>query len=69
MKQFLKAMLIRAIKTFAQTFVSLVMVGSAVADNDWLNVLSVSAVAFVLSCMTSVATGLPEAPLEEDRHE
>lgn len=69
MKQFLKAMLIRAIKTFAQTFVSLVMVGSAVADNDWLNILSVSVVAFVLSCMTSVATGLPEAPLEEDRHE
>lgn len=66
MKQFLKAMLIRAIKTFCQTAVALIAVGSSVTENNWLNILSVSAVAFVMSCLTSVATGLPEAPFEED---
>lgn len=70
MKDFLKAMLIRAIKTFCQTAVALVAVGSTIGGNDWLNILSVSAVAFVMSCLTSVATGLPEAPFEaEDKHE
>ena len=66
MKQFLKAMLIRAIKTFCQTAVALIAVGATIAETDWLYVLSVSAVAFVMSCLTSVATGLPEAPFEED---
>ena len=70
MKQFLKAMLIRAIKTFCQTAVALIAVGATIADTDWLYILSVSAVAFVVSCLTSVATGLPEAPFEaEDKHE
>lgn len=64
MKQFLKAMLIRAIKTACQTAVALVAVGSSITENNWLNILSVSAVAFVMSCLTSVATGLPEAPLD-----
>lgn len=70
MKQFLKAMLIRAIKTFCQTAVALIAVGATIADTDWLYILSVSAVAFVVSCLTSVATGLPEAPFEvEDEGE
>lgn len=64
MKQFLKAMLIRAIKTFCQTAVALIAVGATIADTDWLYILSVSAVAFVVSCLTSVATGLPEAPID-----
>lgn len=64
LKQFIKAMLIRATKTFCQTAVALVAVGSALTETDWLYVLSVSAGAFVVSCLTSVATGLPEAPLE-----
>ena len=66
MKQFLKAMLIRAIKTFCQTAVALIAVGSSVTENNWLNIISVSAVAFVMSCLTSVATGLPEAPFDEE---
>lgn len=70
MKQFLKAMLIRAIKTFCQTAVALIAVGATIAETDWLYILSVSAVAFVVSCLTSVATGLPEAPLNmEDKGE
>ena len=50
---------IRALKTFAQTFASMIAVGAAVSEVDWLRALSVSGVAFVLSLMTSL-TGLPE---------
>ena len=59
-KEFLIAALIRAIRTFAQTFVSMIAVGAAFTEVDWLHALSVSGVAFVLSVLTSLATGLPE---------
>ena len=59
-KDFMIAALIRAIRTFAQTFVSMIAVGAAFSEIEWLRVLSVSGVAFVLSIMTSLATGLPE---------
>ncbi len=58
-KDWLKAALIRAIKTFAQTFAGCLAVGAAVEEVDWLRALSVSGVAFVLSILTSLA-GLPE---------
>ena len=56
----LKAAGIRAVKTFAQTLISLVgteLVGFT--DLDWVRMLSVAGVAAVLSLLTSVA-GLPE---------
>ena len=58
-KEWLKAALIRAIKTFAQTFAGCIAVGAAASEVDWLRALSVSGVAFVLSILTSLA-GLPE---------
>lgn len=58
-KKWLKAAGIRAVKTMAQTAVSMLTVGQAVIDVNWVNVLSVSAVAGVISMLTSVA-GLPE---------
>ena len=58
-KKWVKAAGIRAIKTMAQTAVSMLTVGQAVLDVNWVNVLSVSAVAGVISMLTSVA-GLPE---------
>lgn len=57
---FWKATAIRAIKTFCQVAVSMLTVGQAVLDVDWLNVLSVSVVAALISILTSIATGLPE---------
>ena len=54
------AALIRAVKTFFQTFAGFIAVGAAVNEVDWLRALSVSGVAFVLSMLTSLATGLPE---------
>jgi len=59
-KDFWEKALIRALRTFAQTFVSMIGVGAAFNEVDWLRALSVSGVAFVLSILTSLATGLPE---------
>ena len=58
-KKWLKAAGIRAVKTMAQTAVSMLTVGQAVLDVNWVNVLSVSAVAGAISMLTSIA-GLPE---------
>lgn len=58
-KMWLKAAGVRALKTFAQTAVSMLTVGQAVIDVNWLNVLSISAVSALISILTSVA-GLPE---------
>ena len=63
-KKFLTAMIIRAIRTFAQTFVGFIAVGAALEEIQFLRALSVSGAAFVLSCLTSVATGLPEVKME-----
>lgn len=59
-KQFWKAALIRAIKTFAQAMVAQIGAGSiGIMEFDWATALSVSAMALVLSVFTSLA-GLPE---------
>lgn len=54
-----KAAAVRAIKTFAQTALSLVTVGQAFTEVSWVNVVSVSGVAALISILTSIA-GLPE---------
>lgn len=63
MKEWFKCAMIRAIKTMAQTAVSMITVGQAVMDVNWINVLSVSTVAGILSLLTSIA-GLPEVDNE-----
>ena len=60
MKSFAKAAAIRAVKTIAQTAVSLLGVGVVMSDIDWLRVASASVLAGILSVLTSIATGLPE---------
>ena len=64
-KEWAIAALIRAVKTFAQTFVSMIAVGAAFSEIDWLRALSVSGVAFVLSMLTSLG-GLPEVEKNPD---
>ena len=59
-KKWALAALIRAIRTFAQTFVGFIAVGAALEEVQWLRALSVSGAAAVLSILTSLATGLPE---------
>ena len=58
-KEWAMAALIRAVKTFAQTFAGCIAVGAAVDEVQWLRATSVSFVAFALSWLTSLA-GIPE---------
>ena len=55
----LKAAAVRAIRTFAQTFASLMTVGAVISEIDWGYVASASSVAAIYSLATSIA-GLPE---------
>ena len=58
-KTWLKAAGIRAVKTVAQTAVASIGAAAIISDVNWVVVLSASALAGVLSLLTSVA-GLPE---------
>lgn len=59
-KSWFVAAAIRAVKTFAQTFISLIPMGAVIlGDVNWGLALSSAALAAVLSIATSVA-GLPE---------
>ena len=62
-KEWALAALIRAIRTFAQTFAGCIAVGAAMNEVEWLRALSVSGVAFVLSILTALG-GLPEVQKE-----
>ena len=62
MKNFVRAALIRAVRTIAQTAVSMIGVSALLSDVDWMAVLSASVLAGILSILTSVITDLPEAP-------
>ena len=59
MKKWIKCAGVRAIKTMAQTAVSLIGVGTVMSEINWLMVASASVLAGILSILTSVA-GLPE---------
>lgn len=54
-----KAALIRAVKTFFQTFAGFITVGAMMSEIEWAKAASVSLVAFLLSIVTSLG-GLPE---------
>ena len=61
MKEFIKCAVIRAVKTMAQTAVAMLGTGAVgILDVDWVAVVSASALAGVVSILTSIATGLPE---------
>ena len=62
-KTWIKAAAVRAIKTVAQTAVATIGTTAAMSEVDWLMVASASALAGVLSLLTSLA-GLPECKVE-----
>lgn len=63
LKKWIKCAGVRAIKTVAQTAVSLITVGVTMSEVDWLVVGSTSLLAGILSILTSIA-GLPEVKEE-----
>lgn len=58
-KDWIRAAAIRAVKTMAQTAIATIGTSAVIADIDWKLVVSASAVAGILSVLTSIA-GLPE---------
>ena len=58
-KKWLKAAGVRAVKTVAQTAVAMIPVAATIQQVDWITVLGTSALAGVVSILTSLA-GLPE---------
>jgi hypothetical protein len=63
-KKWIKCAGVRAIKTVAQTAVSLIAVGSVMSDVKWVQVGSAALLAGILSLLTSIA-GIPEEKLED----
>ena len=55
--------LIRAVRTFLQTFAGSITVGALWTEVQWLPALSVSGVAFVYSLAMSLTGGIPEAAM------
>lgn len=59
MKAWIKAALVRAIKTAAQAAIAIIGTSAAMGDVNWILVGSAAGLAAILSILTSVA-GLPE---------
>ena len=59
MKKWLKCALVRAIKTIAQTAVATIGTTAYLGEVSWIQVLSTSVLAGILSLLTSIG-GLPE---------
>ena len=62
MKDFVRAALIRSIRTIAQTAIAVIGTSAVLEQVNWWGVLSASVLAGILSILTSVVTDLPEAP-------
>jgi hypothetical protein len=61
MKKWFKAAMIRALRTVAQSALATIGTSAVLGDVNWLMVGSAAALAGILSVLTSVVTGLPEA--------
>ena len=61
MNIFMKSALIRAARTVCQTAIAMIGAATVMSEVDWVMVGSASLLAGILSILTSIATGLPEA--------
>ena len=64
-KEFWKATLVRAIRTFAEAMLAYIGTGAIVLkDVDWLAALSAGGLGAVCAVLLALATGIPEAKKE-----
>ena len=61
LKKWLKAAGIRAIRTVAQSALAVIGTAAVLGDVNWAVVGSTAALSGILSILTSIVTGLPEA--------
>lgn len=64
-KQFWASALIRALRTVCQTAIATIGTAMVISEVPWLYVCSASALAGLLSLLTSIATGLPEVDYQQ----
>lgn len=69
MSKFWKSAINRAIRTIAQTALATIGSAALLESVNWRVVVSASILAGILSLLTSIATGLPEAPKEEQKND
>ena len=69
-KEFWKATLVRAIRTFAEAMLAYIGTGAIVLkDVDWLAALSAGAFGAVCAVLLALATGIPEAKVDKAKEE
>ena len=66
-KEWTRAAVIRAVKTFAQSCVAMIPAAMTITQVDWRTVVGTGVLAAVVSILTSLA-GLPEVNLKEDQN-
>ena len=59
-KEFVTALIIRAIWTMAEVALSMITVGATISEISWGHIASVAVVAGVASILKSIVVGLPE---------
>ena len=64
-RKWLKASAVRAVKTMAQTAIATIGTSAVLGDVNWVMVGSASALAGILSILTSVA-GIPEVGEDDE---
>lgn len=60
-KKFWENAFARAVRTFAQAMLSSLAVGNTITSFDWPTIISISLTATLMSLLTSVVLGVPEA--------
>lgn len=63
-KEFWMAALNRAIRTGAQAALSMITVGVAIFDINWVGVLGIVGTSMVVSILTSIVAGIPETKID-----
>lgn len=64
-KNFWIALLKRCAWTFCESLLAMIPIGVGLEEVSWLHVLSVSALAAVISALKSIVAGMPEVSKDE----